>query len=71
MTIKKTKGVCGGSACIDNTRIPVWLCVAYKSIDTVLLLYPDLTYEQVKEAFDYYDQNIVEIDREIKENEDS
>lgn len=26
--IKKTPGVCGGDACIGNTRIPVWSLVS-------------------------------------------
>ncbi|HLW67594.1 MAG TPA: DUF433 domain-containing protein [Gemmataceae bacterium] len=27
--VRKTPGVCGGDACIRNTRIPVWLLVAW------------------------------------------
>ena len=29
--IEKTPGVCGGSACIVRTRIPVWLLVETKN----------------------------------------
>jgi uncharacterized protein (DUF433 family) len=46
LMIEKTDGVCGGSARISNTRIPVWLLVAYRLIDRsdaqLLEFFPDL-----------------------------
>ena len=30
--ITKTAGVCGGDACIENTRIPVWLLVSLRHL---------------------------------------
>lgn len=32
--ITKTLGVCGGEACIGNTRIPVWLLVSFRHQDS-------------------------------------
>jgi uncharacterized protein (DUF433 family) len=71
--IQKTEGVCGGSARIWNTRIPVWLLVAYRLVDTsdsqLLESYPDLTQADLDEAWVYYERNQVEIDHELLENE--
>ncbi|MEG4233713.1 DUF433 domain-containing protein [Microcoleus sp. Pol11C3] len=45
--ITKTPGVMGGDACIDNTRIPVWLLASYRNdgaIDAFILdCYPHLS----------------------------
>ena len=72
--IQKTEGVCGGSARIRNTRIPVWTIVSFKKLgvsDSELLKsYPDLTQQDLDEAWAYYEQNRTEIDTEIQDNED-
>ena len=71
--IEKTPGVCGGSACIVRTRIPVWLLVealhAGASEAQLLLSYPSLRAEDLTNAWAYYRANKEEIDREILENE--
>ena len=71
--IQKTEGVCGGSARIRNTRIPVWTIVSFKKLgvsDSELLKsYPDLTQQDLDEAWAYYEQNRTEIDTEIQANE--
>lgn len=71
--IEKTPGVCGGSACIVRTRIPVWLLVealqAGASEAHLLLSYPSLRAEDLTNAWAYYRANKEEIDREILENE--
>jgi uncharacterized protein (DUF433 family) len=71
--IQKTEGVCGGSARIRNTRIPVWLLVAYRLVDTsdsqLLKSYPDLTQTDLNEAWKYYEDHQVEIDQDLLENE--
>ncbi len=53
--IQKTPGVCGGDACIRNTRIMVWLLVSLKRQGA---------------SDDHCRQNPEEVDRAIKENED-
>ncbi|MEL6383204.1 MAG: DUF433 domain-containing protein [Cyanobacteria bacterium J06626_18] len=30
--ITKTAGVCGGEACIEGTRIPVWVLISYRQL---------------------------------------
>jgi uncharacterized protein (DUF433 family) len=70
--IEKTTGVCGGSACIIRTRIPVWTLVTFKNMgttDTQLLdAYPTLRQQDLNNAWAYYDANKAEIDLDIKEN---
>lgn len=71
--IEKTPGVCGGSACIVRTRIPVWLLVeAQKAGATeadLLSSFPALRQEDLINAWVYYRSNKAEIDQEIFENE--
>ena len=71
--IEKTPGVCGGSACIIRTRIPVWLLVeaAKSGADETRLLqsFPSLRAEDLSNAWAYYRANKAEIDAEILENE--
>ncbi len=73
MTIQKTEGVCGGNARIRNTRIPVWTIVSFKKLgvsDSELLKrYPDLSQQDLDEAWAYYEQNRTEIETDIQENE--
>jgi len=72
--IEKTPGVCGGSACIVRTRIPVWLLVearnAGASEAALLKSYPSLRAEDLINAWAYYRASKDEIDREIRENEE-
>ena len=72
--IEKNKGVCGGSACIVRTRIPVWLLVEAQNLGTteaaLLQSYPTLRAEDLTNAWAYYRSNKEEIDLEIKENEE-
>ena len=73
--IEKTDGVCGGSACIIRTRIPVWTLVAFKKegVNEAMLLksYPTLRMQDLNNAWAYYKANKKEIEQEIKENEES
>ncbi len=70
--IEKTSGVCGGSACIIRTRIPVWTLVSFKKLgvnDNVLLdSYPTLRQQDLNNAWAYYEANKKEIDQDLKEN---
>lgn len=67
--IQRTPNVCGGDACIRNTRIQVWLLVLNrKSGETdvsVLRNYPTLTQDDLDAAWDYYQHNPVEIEQSI------
>jgi uncharacterized protein (DUF433 family) len=71
--VEKTPGVCGGSACIVRTRIPVWLLVearlAGATDGDLLKSYPTLVAEDLVNAWSYYRVNKAEIDTEIMENE--
>ncbi|MFM9951451.1 MAG: DUF433 domain-containing protein [Saprospiraceae bacterium] len=71
--IEKTPGVCGGSACIVRTRIPVWLLVEAKNAGateaSLLTSYPALRAEDLTNAWAYYRANKEEIELEIQENE--
>ncbi|MEQ1747718.1 MAG: DUF433 domain-containing protein [Saprospiraceae bacterium] len=71
--IEKTPGICGGSACVVRTRIPVWLLVEAKKAGAseahLLTSFPALRLEDLQHAWAYYQANQGEIDREIAENE--
>jgi uncharacterized protein (DUF433 family) len=73
--IEKTKGVCGGSACIIRTRIPVWTLVSLKNqgaSDAALLdAYPSLRQQDLNNAWAYYKTQKKEIDLDIKENHEA
>jgi uncharacterized protein (DUF433 family) len=71
--IKKTPGVCGGIACVGNTRIPVWVILGYRRLgcsDAELFkCYPHLTAADLVNAWAYADGYPEEIEQVIKENE--
>jgi uncharacterized protein (DUF433 family) len=72
--IEKKQGVCGGDACIEKTRIPVWSLVNSQRLgmtDSELLYnFPSLTRSDLKNAWNYYRANTSEIDEQIIENND-
>jgi len=71
--IKKTPGVCGGEACIRNMRIPVWVLIQARQlgIREVELLqdYPNLTADDLANAWAYADSHKEEISQAILEND--
>ncbi len=73
--IEKTPGVCGGSACIIRTRIPVWTLISFKksglSESAILVSYPTLRQQDLTNAWAYYEANKSEIDLDIKENNEA
>ena len=73
--IEKTPNVCGGSACIIRTRIPVWTLVSFKKLGTndaiLLASYPSLRQQDLNNAWAYYKANKKEIDIDIKENNEA
>src|SRR6266436_6728695 len=70
--IEKTSGVCGGSACIAGTRIPIWgLEEARRQGSTeaqLLLSYPSLRAQDLAQAWAYVETHRSEIERDIREN---
>jgi uncharacterized protein (DUF433 family) len=67
--VQKTPGVCGGQACVRNTRIPVWMlvlnCKAGEADASVLRNYPSLTQANLDAAWEYYQHYPVEIEQSI------
>ncbi len=67
--IRKTPNVCGGQACIRQTRIAVWMLVMDRKLGMtdaqVLSSFPTLTQADLDTAWDYYRANPVEIEQAI------
>jgi uncharacterized protein (DUF433 family) len=72
--IDSRPGVCGGSARIIRTRIPVWLLEAFRrngrSEAALLADYPSLTAEDLANAWNYARSHREEMDLEIATNGD-
>jgi uncharacterized protein (DUF433 family) len=70
--ISSKPGVCGGEACIDGTRIMIWLLVYLRRrgrSDAALLDdYPGLTPADLDAAWDYYRRNPLEIEQAVWRN---
>jgi len=67
--IRKTPGVCGGSACVGNHRITVAQLVWYRkrgmSNEKLLEAFPTLTEQDLEACWDYYQRNTNEVERDI------
>ena len=67
--IEKTPNVCGGKARVRDTRIPVWLLVLKRQFGQsdadVLASYPTLVQADLDAAWEYYQENPVEIEQSI------
>jgi len=72
--VQKTPNVCGGEACIRNTRITVWGLILSRRLgasDTSILgNIVGLTPEDLEAAWDYARQHAAEIDEAIRVNEE-
>jgi uncharacterized protein (DUF433 family) len=72
--IRQTPGVCGGEACVRNTRIPVWLLVRYRQLGAgtadLLAAYPSLTQTDIEAALEYYEAHRDEIEAAIRAQEE-
>ncbi|MBD2139374.1 DUF433 domain-containing protein [Anabaena sp. FACHB-1237] len=71
--IEKTPKICGGEACIANTRIPVWVLVearrlGYSDVD-LLTSYPTITATNLANAWIYAESHADEIELAIERNE--
>ena len=73
--IESDPKICGGSACITRTRIPVWLLEQARrqgiSESDILRCYPTLHAADLSNAWAYVRSKRSEINREIQENEES
>jgi len=73
--IESTPSVCGGSATIVRTRIPVWLLEQARRLGMLeaelLRSYPILRAEDLANAWAYVRGHRDEIEREIVEHEES
>ena len=71
--VQKTPGVCGGRACIRNTRITVWGVVNSRRLgaadEQILENIVGLTPADLHAAWDYYREHPAEIDEDIRDNE--
>jgi len=72
--IEKTEGVCGGSARIRQTRIPVWSLENARRIGVteveLLQNFSSLTAQDLANAWAYVISHSEEIEREIAKNEE-
>jgi uncharacterized protein (DUF433 family) len=71
--IEKTEGVCGGTACVAGTRVPVWSIVetwrrgvSEKELQTYFVR--PLSGADVKAALEYFEEHPQEIEEEIRRN---
>jgi uncharacterized protein (DUF433 family) len=73
--IKKTPGVCGGDACIRNTRISVHGLVHYRQLglsdQRLLEIIQGLTQDDLDAAWGYYASHAPEIEEAIRLNEEA
>jgi uncharacterized protein (DUF433 family) len=71
--VQKTPGVCGGDACIRNTRITVHGLVHYRQLglsdQRILEAIQGLTPDDLAAAWDYYAAHAAEIEKAIRQNE--
>ena len=67
--IESRPEVCGGEACVVRTRIPVWLLVQARRLETseadLLRAYPTLRAEDLANAWAYHRAHPEEIERQI------
>jgi uncharacterized protein (DUF433 family) len=73
--VQKTANVCGGDACIRNTRITVHGLVHYRQLgfsdQQLLEMIQGLTPDDVAAAWQYYAKNQAEIEDAIRLNEEA
>ena len=71
--VQKTPGVCGGRACLRDTRITVWGLVNSRRLgaadEQLLESIEGLTPADLRAAWEYYRQHGAEIDEDIRRNE--
>ena len=74
LKIQKTPGVCGGRACVGDTRIPVWTLISFfqqgATDEDMIRAYPALTVDHLHLVQEYYKTHRAEIDRDIREQDE-
>ena len=72
--IEATPRVCGGDPCIAGTRIPGWTLEQYRRLGAsdfqIVDAYPSLTPPDLLNAWAYIADHPLEIERQIRLNED-
>ena len=67
--------MCGGDACVANTRIPVWSLVSDRRLGMsdarILEAFPHLNAADLVNVWAYADANLEEIEQAIRENEEA
>jgi uncharacterized protein (DUF433 family) len=73
--IEKNPKVCGGAACIRNTRHTVVGVVQWRQLglsdERILEHHPDLNKSDLESAWAYYQQQPAEIEELMREDEDA
>ena len=73
--IVSNKGVCGGAACVQGTRVPVWLLERYRQLGMnaaeITEDYPFLSADDIQAAWKYAAAHQSDIARQAKDNEGS
>ncbi len=73
--VQKTPNVCGGDACIRNTRITVHGLVHYRQLGLtdgrLLEVIQGLTQDDIAAAWEYYASHSEEIEEAIRLNEEA
>lgn len=73
--IQKTPDVCGGAACLRNTRISVHGLVHYRQLglsdERILEAIQGLTSDDIAAAWEYYAAHPTEIEEAIRLNEEA
>ena len=73
--VQKTPGVCGGRACIRNTRHTVAGLVQWKKLglsdERIMQHHPDLTFADLEAAWAYFEQHTTEIEQAIRADEEA
>ena len=73
--IEKTPTICGGDACIAQSRVPVWSLVQARELgftdESLLVQYPTLTQADLDAAWIYAKSNRAEIASAIRDNEEA
>jgi type III restriction enzyme len=72
--IQHTPGVCGGEACVRQTRMPVWTLISLRAQGAtdpeILIDYPGLTATDLEAAWAYYQSYREEIEQALASQDD-
>jgi uncharacterized protein (DUF433 family) len=70
--VVRSADICGGDACIEDTRMPVWLLFRLRQLGVtdheILEEYPDLTPRDLQCAWAYVESHRPEIEQAVRRN---